>query len=777
MRAGLTELLRDPARLDALHRLRLLEPDTAGTFERVGRLAARLLGVPVAGVNFVDAVRQFAPGTATATTVFAAAQGASVPAGEGFCPVTLVLGQPLCVPDARADPEFANDPTVRRLGLVAYVGVPLFSAGQPVGTLCAAHTGPMPWTAQQRSSLQDLAGLIMDELELRTRLAERRVERARAEATDQARLLRAVMRQMPEGLVVTRAPDGEVTAANDEFRRLVGHELLPAVTIEDYQAYPLLYPDGTPYPPREMPVARALLNGEVVAEEEVRYQRPNGEVIDLLMRAAPVRDERDDIVAAVGIVTDISRRKRVEQTLRMSQERLAFLAEASSLVASSLEPQVIIDRLGRLVVDRLVDWCAIVEPDPHGRLRRVAMTHRDSARRALAERWLALPPYDVGSDSGLVVAYREHRTVRLVVNPAPGNPWPAGPLAGPGGDSVVAVPLVAGGERLGAMGFGRQAGQPAFDDQELALASEVAGRFAVALAHARRFEAERGAAEILQRSLLPELSELDAVEIGAVYVPSSRTLAIGGDFYDVLDLGGRRAGLAVGDVMGHGVRAAAVMGQVRAALRAYARLGLRPAAILATLDELVTELPDGMLVTCLYGVYDVPAGELRLASAGHLAPFLRLPPGEPRVLEVAPGPPLGVGRSAYTESVHAVPAGRCSRCSATGWSRTGNAIWISGWRRWPRSWAGTAPVRCPRLRTPSCVISAAGTTTTTTSPCCWSAPADRRQPAPDVVTYTPCGDLSLPQRPNRSPQGVQVTTRGAAGRKVTTGRGYKGRTE
>lgn len=660
MRADLAALLHDPARLEALHRLRLLEPDAAGTFARVGRLAAAMLSVPAAGVNFVDADRQFRPG---------AAEVGQHPPEHGFCPVTLLLGEPLYIADARQDPRFAADPVILKTGVVAYAGVPLYSAGQPVGTLCAVDMQPVRWSQEQRSALQDLAQLVMDELELRAQIvqrrrAERRAVQARADADEQARLLRAVMQQMPEGLVVARAPDGELTAANDEFRRLLGHDMLAAATIDEYGVYPVLRADGSPYPPREMPVARALLHGEVTTAEEMRYRRPDGKIIDLWVRAAPVRDHDEKIVAAVGIVTDITEQKLLEQTLRVSQNRFEFLSEASALMSSSLEPSVVVEKLSRLVVDRLADWCAIVEPDQHQRLRRVSAAHRDPARTGHIRDWLDRPPIDLASRSVLATSFLERRTVRMddptlaqVAGRFATSEGYADILAGLGHRSVIAVPLVAAGLQVGSMAFVRGADRPRFDDDEAALAVELASRAAVALAHARRFEQEHSTAEILQRSLLPLLADSSDLEISAAYVPGSNTLAVGGDFYDVIALGPGRAGLVVGDVMGHGVAAVAAMGQVRAALRAYARLGMSPVEVLSALDGLVADLPDGMLVTCLYGVYDVPAGELRLASAGHLSPLLRLPSGEVVPLVAPPSPPLGAGCRAFSETVHRVPPG------------------------------------------------------------------------------------------------------------------------
>ena len=118
---------------------------------------------------------------------------------------------------------------------------------------------------------------------------------------------------------------------------------------------------------------------------------------------------------------------------------------------------------------------------------------------------------------------------------------------------------------------------------------------------------------------------------------------VGGDWYDVIELGGGRTALVVGDVMGRGVRAAAVMGQLRAAVRAYARLDLPPADLLESLDGLVRDLGEDQIVTCIYAVFDPADRCLRFANAGHLPPIVVVPGGECRLVGGDENPPLGVG--------------------------------------------------------------------------------------------------------------------------------------
>ncbi len=128
---------------------------------------------------------------------------------------------------------------------------------------------------------------------------------------------------------------------------------------------------------------------------------------------------------------------------------------------------------------------------------------------------------------------------------------------------------------------------------------------------------------------------------------------VGGDWYDVIELGGGRTALVVGDVMGRGVQAAAVMGQLRAAVRAYARLDLPPADLLESLDGLVRDIGQDQIVTCIYAVFDPADRVLRFANAGHLPPIVLLPGEDARVVGGDENPPLGVGPFNLTQ--HDVP--------------------------------------------------------------------------------------------------------------------------
>ncbi|MFP5219188.1 MAG: SpoIIE family protein phosphatase [Actinomycetes bacterium] len=173
-------------------------------------------------------------------------------------------------------------------------------------------------------------------------------------------------------------------------------------------------------------------------------------------------------------------------------------------------------------------------------------------------------------------------------------------------------------------------------------------------------EAQRDTALTLQRSLLPDaLPASEELEVAARYAAGGAETEVGGDWYDVIPLGAGRMALVIGDVMGRGVRAAAVMGQLRTTVRTCARLDLRPVEVLEVLDGLVADLPgssfDVHIATCGYAVFDPHARELELASAGHLPPVVRTAAGEVHRLDVDVSAPLGVGDAPRQSRVRLEP--------------------------------------------------------------------------------------------------------------------------
>jgi serine phosphatase RsbU (regulator of sigma subunit)/anti-sigma regulatory factor (Ser/Thr protein kinase) len=169
---------------------------------------------------------------------------------------------------------------------------------------------------------------------------------------------------------------------------------------------------------------------------------------------------------------------------------------------------------------------------------------------------------------------------------------------------------------------------------------------------------ERQIAHQLQRSLLPAASVNPAqLEVATAYQPGVEGTQVGGDWYDVIELGAGRTALVIGDVMGRGIGAATVMAQLSAAIRAYARLDLPPADVLEHLDDLVRGLGEEQIVTCVYAVYDPHERRLTFSNAGHLPPLLAEPGGGVRRLSEGAGPPLGSGPVTMDETTEVLPVG------------------------------------------------------------------------------------------------------------------------
>jgi serine phosphatase RsbU (regulator of sigma subunit)/anti-sigma regulatory factor (Ser/Thr protein kinase) len=214
--------------------------------------------------------------------------------------------------------------------------------------------------------------------------------------------------------------------------------------------------------------------------------------------------------------------------------------------------------------------------------------------------------------------------------------------------SMLLLPLATKDSGLGFFVCTRKAGYRPFDDYDSEIGMEFASRAAIFIDNARQYNRERTTALTLQRSLLPTgLSAPSSVDVKHRYLPGSKLIEVGGDWYESIALPGARAALVVGDVAGHGVRAAVTMGRLRTAIHTLATLELPPDESLAQLNELMTNLGEREphFATCAYALYDAVTGSCEIASAGHLPPLLVRPDGSTEFLDTYPAPPLGVGES------------------------------------------------------------------------------------------------------------------------------------
>ncbi|MBO3751003.1 SpoIIE family protein phosphatase [Streptosporangiaceae bacterium NEAU-GS5] len=226
------------------------------------------------------------------------------------------------------------------------------------------------------------------------------------------------------------------------------------------------------------------------------------------------------------------------------------------------------------------------------------------------------------------------------------------------GSSFLAVPLRARGRVLGCAIFTRRPDSQPFEEQDVTVAEDLVSRTAVCIDNARLYTRERRTALTLQSSLLPsDLRPPLGMEIASRYLPASDLVGVGGDWFDVIPLPGCRAALVVGDVMGHGTRAAATMGQLRTAARTLASLDLPPDEVLFRLDRMSQDLDPTQIATCVYAVYDPVTRNCAIARAGHVPPVLIHPDGESEVIDVPACLPLGIGSDALEIRELVLPPG------------------------------------------------------------------------------------------------------------------------
>ncbi|MGD0068061.1 MAG: PP2C family protein-serine/threonine phosphatase [Streptosporangiaceae bacterium] len=223
--------------------------------------------------------------------------------------------------------------------------------------------------------------------------------------------------------------------------------------------------------------------------------------------------------------------------------------------------------------------------------------------------------------------------------------------------SFLAVPATARAEVAGFLAFARTAYSAAFNDADAATAARLAAGTGTGIANAQTLMRHRFIADALQRSLLAaEPIAPYGLDVAARCLPAAGQI-VGGDWYDLITLPGGRSGVIVGDVMGHGPEAAAVMAQLRAAAHALAQLDLEPAELLGHLDQVTATLRCPMLATCVYAIIDPASQSCTLSAAGHLPPVLAMPDGTTRVPDLPAGQSLGLGSAVYGQARIKFPPG------------------------------------------------------------------------------------------------------------------------
>jgi serine phosphatase RsbU (regulator of sigma subunit) len=420
---------------------------------------------------------------------------------------------------------------------------------------------------------------------------------------------------------------------------------------------------------------------------EGTFESARGDGSRTLIRAfaVPLRQPGGDIDGVVVLAREVSRRAGQGQ-----RDRIALLERVGERLAGSLEIGTTLKHVAEILVPQFADHC-FIDLFQGDKLVRRAMRH--------ASDWV--PPPGTWAQVGEPIHYPDGhfcqqamaRLDTIAVSdldseyyPAP-SPESMAAAHEAGLTSVIAAPLYARGELLGVLSLAlsrlTEREERHYDTPDRDLIGAIASRVAIAIDNAMLFETERQTALAFQKSLLPQaIPELDGLEVACRYVPAKPLetqgqgiqTQVGGDWYDIIPLAAGRVGIVIGDVEGRGARAAAVMGQLRAALRAFAQDEKPPADIMRKLDEWCRALApadengrvlagDPPTVSCIYMIYDAWSRELTFANAGHDAPLI-ISGGQVRQLEfLHKGVLLGVrgrgirGLPPYKEQTIVMPPG------------------------------------------------------------------------------------------------------------------------
>jgi PAS domain S-box-containing protein len=566
------------------------------------------------------------------------------PRGVGLPGRVWSLRRSAWISDVVDDTNFPRMPVAVKEGLRAGFGFPIFDRGDVLGVLeffAREVREPDDDVLAMMGSIGGQVGYL---------ISRRRADQAARESDALAKaMLSAAL-----DCVITVNADGVIVEFNPAAERTFGYSRSEAV---GRRVDELIIPPSL----RErhlLGLARYRASGEAPIlgkRMELTGMRADGSEFPVELTVVKV-----DLPAQpmfTGYLRDITEGKRTELALRESRERSEFLAEASALLARSLDYEGTLAALVRLAVPSLADWCFADVIDSDGSLRRVAVAHADPDHAELAEQLSTPHPagLDPGASGGAPEVLRTGKP-EIMSDPVSerGDADPADPehvrvLTLLGARSSMCVPLVARGRTLGAITFVASDSGRAYGASDLALAEELARRAAVAVDNARLYHERTRVARTLQQSLLPpSLPDIPGVEIAARYRPAGEEVEVGGDFYDVFRCSGRGWAVVIGDVCGKGTQAAALTSVARHTIRAAAMQARKPKRILSILNEaLLRHRPEETHVerfcTVSYLRLDPTEQGARITAAcgGHPSPLILRSGGEVEV-GGAPGTLLGV---------------------------------------------------------------------------------------------------------------------------------------
>lgn len=450
---------------------------------------------------------------------------------------------------------------------------------------------------------------------------------------------------------------GKIIAVNSAAERLLAR---PSKYLLGRDAHDVLHRDagGKPQERAGCPLLRATLTGRTTPEQAGWYARGDASVLSVSWLATPFM--RNDETTGTLVIfhqrsaSEADREQGLAAASLSDLERLALLAETTSRLTSTLDPDQALRRLAHIVVPRLADWMIVDLLGESDDVQRALVAHYGNGH--LTERTdLCGPLPPVPDDSPLPLSRALRGAASTVATPATYKGEPDSGIAieqrrlfdATGIRSAVIGPIRGPRDVLGALTLGRAQREAPFTTDDLPLLEDIARRTGISLENARLYQRQRRVAETMQRHLLPKLPTVPGLEATVRYVSAPDASQVGGDWYDMFPLGDGSFAVAIGDVVGHDLDAAAGMAQLRNMLRAHAWARHdEPGKIVRQLDETVMHVTDVSMATVVFGrlTHDPATGWLlQWTNAGHPPPLLVDYNGRARFLDQAHGLLLGIG--------------------------------------------------------------------------------------------------------------------------------------
>ena len=586
--------------------------------DRLAGLVARILGSPVGLVSLVDDLRQFFPGQVGLTSPWSEVR--ETPLSQSLCRMVVDTGVVVQIDDVETDARTLLHQAREVFGVGSYLGAPLVDVdGRVLGSLCAIERTVRAWTVDECQILADLAFGAASALRARIAVSEAEIAKSIAD--------------------------------------LAKAEAAAAKSIADVAK-------------SEAAAAKSIAD---VAKSEAAAAKAIADVAKAEAEAAKViADHAKSEAAAAKSIADVAKAEAeaAKVIADVAHKRVQLMADVSSALISTMDPEWSIRRMLETLVADYAGWAMVFVRADGESEERLFVRHHSSdmndalmalsadGSRLLRHMGLIREVIDGDVDRVMLTAVEARYAVMLESGSS------AELVLKLGIGSAIAVPMTRAGGAIGALVLIGDPGQPDFDEVDLLLAGDLARRAAMVFDHARLFIREKRVASELQQSLLPDLPNVDQLDVGAVYTAASDGIEVGGDWYDLVPVGAGSFVASVGDVTGHSIRAAAAMGRLQVVLRIFAASTSGPGEMLDRAADEAPSLLADLLATCAIVRLDPQPGSAwtaTFANAGHLPPLLIDADGNASLIQLVNDPLLGLKherrRRKHTETTITMTAG------------------------------------------------------------------------------------------------------------------------